>query len=101
VTVGREHPPDAGRPAHLEQQLVLVGGVQEDGLPGRLVPHDEHVVLERADDELVDADVGVLEVGRSGHASRVPTDRGAFGPVGGGPVPSPSPSDQEAKGEHQ
>ena len=43
----------------LEQELVLVGGVDDDGVAGALAAHDEHVVLERADDELVDPDVGV------------------------------------------
>ena len=44
----------AGRPAQLEQQLVLVGGVDEHGVAGALAAHDEHVVLERPDDQLVD-----------------------------------------------
>ena len=59
MPVGGEHPPHAGGPADLEQQLVLVGGVEEDGITGALAAHDEDVVLERTDDELVDAHVGV------------------------------------------
>ena len=38
--------------------------------PDVLRPHDEHVVLERTDDQLVDADVGVLEVRRTSHDSQ-------------------------------
>ena len=34
---------------------MLVGGVDEDRVAGALGPHDEHVVLVRADDDLVDA----------------------------------------------
>ena len=48
VAVCGEHPSHAGGPAHLEQQLVLVGGVDDDGLAGALAAHDEDVVLERA-----------------------------------------------------
>ena len=65
VAVGREHPADARGPAHLEEQLVLVRGVDEDGVAARLVADDEHVVLERADDDLVDPDVGGLVVRRA------------------------------------
>ena len=50
VPVRGEHPAHAGGPAHLEQELVLVGGVDDDGLAGARAAHDEHVVLERADD---------------------------------------------------
>ena len=75
VPVRGEHPPDAGGPAHLEEQLVLVGRVDDDGLAGALAADDEHVVLDRADDELLDPDGGGLVVRRSRHAPRV---RAAF-----------------------
>ena len=68
VPVRGEHPAHAGCPAHLEQQLVLVGGVDDDRLAGALAAHDEHVVLDRPDDELLDADGGGLVVRRSRHA---------------------------------
>ena len=70
VAVGGEHPADAGGPADLEQQLVLVGGVDEHRVAVLLVADDEHVVLVRADDDLVDPDVRRLVVrgpgGRAG-----------------------------------
>jgi len=44
---------------------VFVGGVEEDGVPRPLVPQDEDVVLPGAHDELVEADAGVLEMGRT------------------------------------
>ena len=76
VPVRGEHPAHTGGAAHLEQQLVLVGRVEQHGLAGLLRSHDEHVVLERPDDQLVDPDVGVLEVRRMGHAAKS-TRRGA------------------------
>ena len=62
VAVGGEHPADAGGPGDGDDQVVLVGGVEEDGLARRLVPQDEDVVLPGPDDELVEADAGVLEM---------------------------------------
>ena len=52
---------------HLEQQLVLVRGVDEDGVAGRLAAQHEDVVLVRTDDDLVDADVGRVVVRRARH----------------------------------
>ena len=46
---------------------MLVRGVDEDGVAGRLAAHHEDVVLVRTDDELVDADVGRFVVRRTGH----------------------------------
>ena len=68
VPVGGEHAADARGPADLEQELVLVGGVDDDGLAGALAAHDEHVVLDRPDDELVDADGRGLVVRGTRHA---------------------------------
>ena len=75
VTVGREDAAHAGGPAHLEQQLVLVGGVDDHRFAAALAAHDEHVVLVRPDDELLDAHRGRLVVGRTRHGSRVPGTR--------------------------
>ena len=77
VAVGGEDPPHPGGPGDLEQQLVLVGGVEQHGLAGALVAQDEHVVLVRPHDELVDPDVGGLVVrgpgkGARRHESRLP-----------------------------
>jgi hypothetical protein len=55
VAVGGEHPAHAGGPRDVEQELVLVGGVDDHRFTGARAADDEHVVLERADDELVDA----------------------------------------------
>ena len=64
---------------------MLVGRVDDHRLAGPLVAHDEDVVLERPDDDLVDPDVGGLVVGRAG-AGRAwattllrPRDRSAGG----------------------
>ena len=65
MAVGGEHPADPGGLGDGDDQVVLAGGVEEDGLARSLVPQDEHVVLPRADHELVEADAGILEVGRS------------------------------------
>ncbi len=62
VAVGGEDPAHARGLRDLEQQFVLVGRVEQHRLAGRLVAQDEHVVLVRPDDELVDADVGGLVV---------------------------------------
>ena len=76
VAVRLEHPPHAERLAQLEQPLVLVGGVDEDGVTGAPAAHDEHVVLVRTDDDLVDRDVGVDPVQRRGaHRPSVPPRR--------------------------
>ena len=66
VAVGGEDPAHAGGPGHLEQQLVLVGGVEQDRLARPLVAQHEDVVLVRPDDELVDPDVGGLVVRGAG-----------------------------------
>ena len=72
VAVGGEHPAHAGGLAHLEQELVLVGGVDDDRVTAALAPHDEHVVLERPDDQLLDAHGRRLVVGGARHGFRLP-----------------------------
>jgi len=67
VAVGGQDAADAGGPTHLEEQLVLVRGVDDRGLARALRAHDEHVVLEGPHDDLVDAHVGRLVVRRLGH----------------------------------
>ena len=71
MAVGLEHPAHAERLAQLEQLLVLVGGVDEHRVAGLLAAHDEHVVLVRPDDDLVDLGVGVRPVQRVGGSSHV------------------------------
>ena len=72
VAVRGEHAAHAGGLAHLEQQLVLVGGVDDDRLTGARAADHEHVVLERPDDQLLDAHRGRLVVGGTRHGFRVP-----------------------------
>ena len=67
VPVGRQDAPDARGPAHVEEQVVLVGGVEQGRVAGALAPENEHVVLERPDRELVDPELGGLVVGRPVH----------------------------------
>jgi len=45
VAVGLEHLAHPEVPAHLEQQLVFVGGVDEDRLACLFAPDDVHVVV--------------------------------------------------------
>ncbi len=73
VPVGLEHLPDPEVPAELEQLLVLVGGVDQDGVAGLLAPDHVDVVVHRADYDLVDLDEGVLvlDCGRHGASSVV------------------------------
>jgi hypothetical protein len=53
VAMGLEHRPDPEPGAEVEEALVLVGRVDEDGLAGGLVPQHEDVVLVRPDHDLV------------------------------------------------
>ena len=62
VPVRGEHAPHARALRHVEQQLVLVGGVDDHRVAVALAPQHEHVVLERPDDDLLDAHVGGLVV---------------------------------------
>ena len=67
VAVRREHAAHAGGAGDLEQQLVLVGGVDDHRFTRALASQHEHVVLERPDDHLLDAHVGSLVVRQAGH----------------------------------
>ena len=49
---------------------MLVGGVDDGRLTAALAPHDEDIVLERPDDELVDAHGGVFVVRGTSHGSQ-------------------------------
>ena len=72
VAVRREHAAHAGRARHLEQQLVLVGRVDDHRVAVALAAQHVHVVLERSDDDLLDADVARLVVRQQGrdHATK-------------------------------
>ena len=59
VAVGLEHRPDAELRAQVEQPVVLVGGVEQHRLARLGAPQDVHVVVDRADDDLVDLEPGV------------------------------------------
>ena len=62
VAVGLDDLAHAEALAELEQLLVLVGGVDEQGVAGLPAAHDEDVVVQRSDDDLVDLDLLVLVV---------------------------------------
>ena len=72
VSVGREHPTDTRGLADLEEQLVFVGGVDDDRVAGALASDDKDVVLERTDDQLLDPDRRGLVVGGTRHRPRLP-----------------------------
>ena len=81
VAVRGEHAAHAGAPRDVEQQLVLVGRVDDHRVAVALAPQHEHVVLERPDDDLLDAHVGGLVVRqqRHHHAARGYSRRPAAG----------------------
>ncbi len=62
VAVGLEHLAHVEPAAQVEQLVVLVGGVEQDGLAGLFASQDEDVVVDRSDDELVDLSLAVLVV---------------------------------------
>ena len=64
VAVGLDHLADAEVAAELEQALVLVGGVDQQGVAGLAATDDVDVVVHRADHHAVDLDGGVLVVDR-------------------------------------
>jgi hypothetical protein len=66
VPVRLEHPFHPEAVAQLEQLLVLVGGIEQNGVAGGAASHDEHVVLIGPDHHLVDLEVGVGPVQRVG-----------------------------------
>jgi hypothetical protein len=57
-----QDPAHAQALAQLEQALVLVGGVEEDRLPGLPAPQDVHVVVHGPDHDPVDLRLRGLEV---------------------------------------
>ena len=62
VAVGLQHPPHPEALGQLQQLLVLVGGVEQDGVTGLLAPQHEHVVVVGTDHELVDLEADVVDV---------------------------------------
>jgi hypothetical protein len=63
VAVSFDHLSDAERGAALEEELVLVGGVDEKRVTGLATADDEDIVLHRADNVPVDLD-GAIDVVR-------------------------------------
>ena len=55
--------------ALLQQQVVLVGGVDEESLTCLLAAHDEDVVVDGADNVAIDLHLGVLVIGRGHEAT--------------------------------
>ena len=72
MAVGLEHPPHAEALGQLEQLLVLVGGVEQHGVAGLPAAQHEHVVVVRADHELVDLEPVVVLVQRHDSQSAAP-----------------------------
>ena len=62
MAVGLEHLADSEPAAQFEELLVLVGRIQQDGIPGFLATQDVHVVVHGADHQLVDLGPVVLVV---------------------------------------
>ena len=62
MAVGLDDLAHAELAAQLEQLFVLVGRVDEQGVARLAAPHDEDVVVYRADDQSVDLDLLVLVV---------------------------------------
>jgi hypothetical protein len=60
--MGLHHMADGEGTAQVEQPVVLVGCVDEDGVAGRSAPHDVDVVVHGADHHTVDLHRGVLIV---------------------------------------
>jgi hypothetical protein len=69
VAVGLQHLAHAELAAQLEQELVLVGGVEQDGVARLGAAEHEHVVVERPDHDLVDLGPLVVPVQRLAHRS--------------------------------
>jgi hypothetical protein len=60
MPVGLEHLANSEVPTQLEELLVLVGRVDENGVAGLPAPDHVDVVVHRADYDLVDLDEGVF-----------------------------------------
>ena len=70
VAMGLDDLTDAEALAQLEQQVVLVGGIDEHGVARLRAPQDEDVVLVRTDHDLVDLGLLVGPVEGVGGCSR-------------------------------
>ena len=82
VAVRLEDSANSESRTQLEQLLVFVGGVDQDGVSGLATAHHEHVVVVRADHQLVHFDcciVPVEGVGRSHATILAPLDHVAYG----------------------
>jgi hypothetical protein len=88
VTVRLEYPLHPERLAEFEELLMLVRCVEEHARAARLAAYDEHVVVDGADDHLVDLHVGVGPVQRLGciHTSQSGSARREVG-ASGRPLP--------------
>jgi hypothetical protein len=89
VPVGREDAAHAGGPRDVEQAVVLVGRVDDDGVAGPGAADEEHVVLVRAHGELVDARTAGLVVGGPARQDRRGRHRGRV-PPSAPPLPGPA-----------
>ncbi len=72
-----EHSLHAEALAEFQQLFVLVRRVEQHRITRRTTSHDEHVVVDRADHQLVDLDVGVRPVQGVGRCH--PDSLAAFG----------------------
>ena len=71
--MGLEDPPDSELSRELEEEVVLVGGVDEDGIACPSASHDVDVVVEGPHHRLVDLASGIgVDLGAGQHLSRVP-----------------------------
>ena len=68
VAVRLDHPAHAEALAQLEEELVLVGGVEQHGVAGLGAAEDEDVVVDRSHHHLVDLDPGGIPDQRVSHA---------------------------------
>ena len=73
MPVGLEDPSDPELAGELEEEVVLVGGVDEHGLARAAASHDVDVVVEGPDHGLVDLAGAVgVDLGAGEHPPRVP-----------------------------
>src|SRR5690606_34515388 len=77
VPVGLEHRPHAEAAAEVEQPVVLVGRVEQDGLARLRAPQDVDGVVQRPHDDLVDLVAVTRAEQRAAHAASPP--RGGVG----------------------
>ena len=74
MTVGLQHGAHAELPAQVQQQLVLVGGIDQHRVATGAAAHDEDIVVEGADHHLVDLHLGVAVMQRRPRVGRLPGD---------------------------